>query len=93
MAKAKVSTNTLGSYLQEKRASVGLSQSDVADLFGYSTPQFISNWERGVSDPPVTAFKKLAQIYKASADELFEIFLANKVQDVTRDLRRRFNGR
>ena len=38
----------LGDYLQSKRMKVGLSQGDVATKLGYSSPQFISNFERGL---------------------------------------------
>lgn len=48
------------------REAVELSQGEVAKRMGYSTPQFISNWERGVSTPPVKDIVKLAGIYKVS---------------------------
>lgn len=48
------------------REAAELSQSEVAKRMGYSTPQFISNWERGVSTPPVKDIVKLAGIYKVS---------------------------
>ena len=52
------------------RRKVGLSQRDVASKLGYSTPQFISNWERGVSYPPLGGIKKLAQLYKVVPIEI-----------------------
>lgn len=84
--------NMLADFLKQKRVSAGLSQRDVADKLGYSTPQFISNWERGVSHPPINALKKLGELYKVSADDLFEVTLNATVQDVTQDLRRKFAG-
>jgi len=62
--------NMLADFLKQKRVAAGLSQRDVADKLGYSTPQFISNWERGVSHPPINALKKLGELYKVSADDL-----------------------
>lgn len=82
--------NMLADFLKEKRVAAGLSQKDVADKLGYSTPQFISNWERGVSHPPINALKKIGEMYKVSADELFEVTLNATIQDVTQDLRRKF---
>ena len=93
MAKAKAPANTLGSFLQQKRQAAGHSQWDVSEKLGYSTAQFISNWERGVSAPPINILKKIAQLYNTSADELFEVVLSEKIQDIERDLRRRFNGK
>ena len=81
--------NMLADFLKEKRVAAGLSQKDVADKLGYSTPQFISNWERGVSHPPINALKKIGEMYKVSADELFEVTLNTTIQDVTQDLRRK----
>ena len=80
----------LSDFLKDKRMAAGLSQRDVADKLGYSTPQFISNWERGVSHPPISALKKLGDLYKISADELFEITLNTTIHEVTQDLRRKF---
>lgn len=80
----------LADFLKQKRVAAGLSQRDVADKLGYTTPQFISNWERGVSQPPINALKRLGEMYKVSADELFEVTLTTTVNDVTNDLRRKF---
>lgn len=82
--------NILADFLKQKRIGAGLSQRDVADKLGYSTPQFISNWERGVSQPPISALKKLGDLYKVSADDLFEVTLNATLQDVSNDLRRKF---
>ncbi len=82
--------NMLAEFLKNKRLNAGLSQRDVADKLGYSTPQFISNWERGVSHPPISALKKLGDLYKVSAEDLFEVTLNATIQDVTQDLRRKF---
>lgn len=80
----------LSHFLKEKRIASGLSQGDVADKLGYSTAQFISNWERGVAAPPVNILKKLAELYKVNAEELFEVVLEEKIREVTNDLLRRF---
>lgn len=82
--------NVLADFLKTKRMGAGLSQRDVADKLGYSTPQFISNWERGVSHPPISALKKLGDLYKISAEDLFEVTLNATIQDVTQELRRKF---
>ena len=65
----------LGSYLKDKRSSKGLTQSDVARKLGYSTPQFISNIERGLCAPPVKNLKVLVKLYKLDPEELLDIIL------------------
>lgn len=83
--------NILGIFLKEKRTTVGLSQADVAKVLGYSTPQFISNWERGISSPPINILKKLGQLYKVTSEEIFEVTLRDKVQGIKLDLIRKYN--
>ncbi|MNT25317.1 helix-turn-helix protein [compost metagenome] len=80
-------------FLKKKRSLAGLSQKEVSEELGYSTPQFISNWERGMSTPPMTAIKKLALLYKISMDEIFELLLQETVQQVTSDLKKKFYGK
>lgn len=81
---------SLADFLQESRLNANLSQRDVADQLGYSTPQFISNWERGVSQPPISSLKKLAELYKISATELFDVVLSTTLVEVQEDMKRKF---
>jgi len=62
----------LGQYLRQKRLKQGLSQVEVAKQLGYSS-QFIANWERGVSSPPMQALKKIIDIYGINQREFLEI--------------------
>lgn len=80
----------LAELLKEKRLAARLSQKEVAKRLGYTTAQFVSNWERGVSQPPVQVLKKIADLYKTSAEELFEAMLLTTVQKVTFDLKKKF---
>jgi len=89
---SKKPADMLADFLKAKRVAAGLSQRDVADKLGYSTPQFVSNWERGVSHPPINALKKLGELYKVSSDDLFEVALNATIQEVTADLRRKFES-
>ena len=40
------------------------SQSWLAEKLGYSTSQFVSNWERDLCMPPFDAAKKMAKLFK-----------------------------
>jgi transcriptional regulator with XRE-family HTH domain len=42
---------TLASFLKERRIAAGLSQIDVSRKLGYTSAQFVSNWERGIAKP------------------------------------------
>lgn len=43
---------TIGKFLRDARVSAGLTQRDVSAKMGYTSAQFVSNWERGVCAPP-----------------------------------------
>lgn len=68
-----------GEYLRELRRAANRSQQDVADVFGYTTAQFVSNWERGQSLPPEGALPKLAKIYGVPVRELIDRMAALKL--------------
>ena len=80
----------LSDFLKEKRTQVGLSQKDVADRLGYSSAQFISNWERGLSSPPMHTLKKLAEMYNVNVDEMFDVILESTLEQVRVDLQKKF---
>lgn len=56
--------------LLESRHKAGLSQKDVAEAMGYTSPQFVSNIERGLVNIPVESMKKLARVLKMSPRDL-----------------------
>ncbi len=71
---------TLNDYLRQKRVDSGLSQLDVARELGYSSPQFVSNWERGLVSPPLETIAVLIDLYKITSSEVI-----SKILDETRD--------
>jgi transcriptional regulator with XRE-family HTH domain len=71
---------TLNDYLRQKRLDSGLSQLDVARVLGYSSPQFVSNWERGLVSPPLETIAVLIDLYKIPAQEV-----VNRILEETRD--------
>jgi transcriptional regulator with XRE-family HTH domain len=66
---------TLNDYLRQKRLDAGLSQLDVARVLGYASPQFVSNWERGLVSPPLETIAVLIDLYKIPANEVVERIL------------------
>lgn len=83
-------SNKLAQFLKEKRTQSGLSQKDVATKLGYSTSQFISNWERGISQPPINTLRTLANMYKVTAEQMFNVLLEETMVQVQADLKRKF---
>ena len=82
--------NKLALFLKEKRTAAGLSQEEVATKLGYSTSQFISNWERGISQPPINTLKFLAKLYNVNPEEMFQVLLQNTIAIVEQDLKNKF---
>ncbi|MFZ3228786.1 MAG: helix-turn-helix transcriptional regulator [Pseudobdellovibrio sp.] len=86
----KQEANKLAQFLKEKRTQAGLSQKDIATKLGYSTSQFISNWERGISHPPMHTLRKLALLYRVAADQMFQVLLNTTIDQVQVDLKEKF---
>jgi transcriptional regulator with XRE-family HTH domain len=76
----------LGDFLQSKRVKAGLSQGDVATKLGYSSPQFISNFERGLCAPPLNKLKLLVQLYDLSGDEVLKLMLKEQEKHLRKAL-------
>ena len=78
---------SLGTYLRQKRMEANFTQAEVAEKMGYSTPQFISNFERGLCSPPLKNLKTLVRLYKIPTDELLKLIMAEQEEI----LRKAFN--
>lgn len=69
--------NELGRYLKMQREAKGLTQLEVSKVMGYSSPQFISNWERGEAPPPLDAIRRLTGILKLDKMKVLNLYLAH----------------
>jgi transcriptional regulator with XRE-family HTH domain len=65
-----------GRYMAEKRVAAGYTQRQVADTLGYSSAQFISNFERGIAVPPLKKLKVLLGMYKMPLDTVLDLILS-----------------
>lgn len=50
--------------VRELRKEKSLTQDEMSRVLGFTSPQFISNWERGVSGIPASCFSKFAKKLK-----------------------------
>lgn len=57
------------------RKKGGATQRNVADHFGYTTPQFISNWENSKIVPPLSTLREATAFYEGDMKQLYR-FLA-----------------
>lgn len=67
-------------FLKKKRIESGLSQWDVAQKLGYSSPQFVSNWERCKCCPSIESFKVLSSLYKIPFEIIVKMYLQAQKQ-------------
>ena len=70
----------LGEYLRGKRVTAGFTQAEIANKLGYSSPQFISNFERGLCSPPLKNLKSLVKLYKIDTGELIRLIIDEQKQ-------------
>lgn len=68
--------------IKTKRIEAGLMQKDLAKKMGYTSPQFISNWERGISKPPLKSVLKLCKILKINKTILECILLRDSANEI-----------
>ena len=52
----------VGSLIKAGRGERGISQGKLAKMLGYTTPQYISNAERGLCSMPVKKLRKISTI-------------------------------
>ena len=78
--------NNVNKILKIARMKKGYSQERVARLLGYSSPQFISNFERGECLLPLVKLKKMGEILGVDKHQI----VRNLVLDYTGELYKAF---
>lgn len=73
------------SMLFAGRTKIRKTQAEVSQKLGYSSPQFISNIERGITAIPFELLLRLGKIYKIDQDDLIEA----RVDDFRAGLKRK----
>ena len=75
---------SVGKILKDARIVQGLSQRDVSLKLGYTSPQFISNIERGLCMPPLKQLKIMIDLYDLNAATVAEL-IVDAQSDFIRD--------
>ena len=68
----------LGDFLRDTRESSSMTQADVSQRLGYTSPQFISNIERGISVIPLKTLAKMVTLYKVNPEVVVKIILESQ---------------
>lgn len=67
----------MATLIREARETNDLSQADVSKALGFSTPQYISNIERGAAPLSAGHFKSISKILKVSMNKLFHAHVSD----------------
>lgn len=78
---ASVEFKNLGTYLQERRIEVNLTQAKLAQLLKIHV-QYVSNWERGVCSPPSHCFQKTLEILKVDRKKIVAMMLLDSKKEI-----------
>ena len=78
----------LSIYLKKCRENSGISQGEIAKYLGYTTPQFISNWERGLSSPPMDKLADLIKLIKIKPEIVLELMSKDSIEILKHDFKR-----
>lgn len=87
--KIKQTQNSIGGYLLEARKRKGWSQLTLSKKLGYTTPQFVSNWENGRSSPPLKALAQCVRILDLEDEKIIEILLDETERALRQQLRKK----
>lgn len=80
----------LGLLLKESRVKAGFTQHEIAQKFGYGSAQFISNWERGLSQPPMEVLVELCTLLKIPKGTVKELLVQNAIQQMEKKIEKVF---
>ena len=62
------------------RKNAGLSVRDLADIFGFATPQAVYKWQNGVAMPTLDNLVVLAAIFNVTMDQIIVVDTDAKAQ-------------
>lgn len=66
---------TIAKLIKDARKKSGLTQAELAKELGYTSPQFISNWTRGLAEPPPKVYKQLGALLDVPVEKLIRAHL------------------
>jgi transcriptional regulator with XRE-family HTH domain len=86
------SSRRLREFLRDARDARGLSQAALASKLGYESAQYVSDWERGISSPPMKKLAKISDLLEIDMDRFFGLLVdvakERVVEDLTKDYAR-----
>jgi transcriptional regulator with XRE-family HTH domain len=65
----------IGNYFRDKRLERGMTQEEISRFLGYNSKQIVSNWERGICNPPMDIIGKLIKVLDLDSEEVLNLFM------------------
>ena len=81
---------SLGGFIRKMRLEKEYSQAELAANLGYTSPQFISDWERGISSPPLKKLHELSVLLEVKVDALFDLLVTWATEQLVENLSKEF---
>ncbi len=76
----------LGAFLKRSREAASLTQREASNKLKYASPQFVSNFERGIAAPPLSKLPILQRLYKIPGERIIALYLAGKRKKLLEEL-------
>lgn len=67
--------NKLGKILRSAREAAEYTQQEVSKKLGYTSSQFVSNIERGMSVVPMKTLARMIALYKANPETVVKVII------------------
>ena len=77
---------SFGAYLRQSRQNAKITQKKLSIRLGYSSPQFVSNWERNMSFPSPEKIAAIASVLGIRAADIVEALIEEKTLKLRRKL-------
>ncbi len=69
-----------GKNIARLRENAGLTVKDLADIFGFATPQAVYKWQHGAAMPTIDNLVVLAAVFGVSMDDIVAVTVNMNVQ-------------
>lgn len=73
----------IAALISKAREAQGMTQKEVSLALGYSSAQFVSNWERAQSLPPKDKLRKLADVLKINFSRLKALYVEQMASEIS----------
>ena len=68
-----INMTATGQNITKLRKDAGLTVKDLADIFGFTTPQAVYKWQHGVAMPTLDNLVVLAAVFGVPMDEILVV--------------------